>query len=40
VYEELKDRVFGGDFQRLVAWWKAQPREQPLAARPLQPARD
>lgn len=40
VYEELKERVFGGDFRRLVAWWKAQPRDRPPAARPVQPARD
>ena len=24
VHEELKERVFGGDFDRLVAWWRAQ----------------
>lgn len=24
VGEELKHRVFGGDFDRLIAWWRAQ----------------
>jgi hypothetical protein len=24
VYEELKRRAFGGDFDKLLAWWKAQ----------------
>jgi hypothetical protein len=24
VHEELKERVFGGDFDRLLAWWKAE----------------
>jgi hypothetical protein len=24
VYEELKKRVFTGDFERLLAWWQAQ----------------
>lgn len=34
VYEALKARVFGGDFQRLLAWWAVQPRAAtPLAAR-------
>lgn len=23
-HEELKQRVFGGDFQQLLAWWKTQ----------------
>ena len=22
IYDELKDRKFGGDFDRLVAWWQ------------------
>jgi hypothetical protein len=25
-YEELKQRGFGGDFGRLLAWWQAQQR--------------
>jgi hypothetical protein len=25
VYEELKQRAFGGDFHKLLAWSKAQP---------------
>ena len=24
VHEELKHRVFGGDYARLLAWWRAQ----------------
>jgi hypothetical protein len=24
IYEALKERVFGGEFQRLLAWWNAQ----------------
>jgi hypothetical protein len=24
VHEELKQRVFGGDFDQMLAWWKAQ----------------
>lgn len=24
VYEELKQRVFAGDFDRLLAWWQSQ----------------
>ena len=24
IHEELKERVFGGDFARLLAWWQAQ----------------
>jgi hypothetical protein len=24
VYEELKQRVFGGDFEHLLAWWQSQ----------------
>lgn len=26
VYEALKARVFGGDFERLMAWWRTQQR--------------
>jgi hypothetical protein len=26
VHEELKQRVFGGDFDQLLTWWKAQRR--------------
>jgi hypothetical protein len=40
VYEELKDRVFRGDFQALVAWWKAQPREVSAQGAPARPARN
>jgi hypothetical protein len=25
VYEELKRRAFGGDFGKLLAWWREQP---------------
>ncbi|KAB2873792.1 MAG: hypothetical protein IT503_08590 [Burkholderiaceae bacterium] len=25
-YEALKRRVFGGDFDALLAWWRTQPR--------------
>ncbi|MCG3189156.1 MAG: hypothetical protein LKCHEGNO_01429 [Burkholderiaceae bacterium] len=25
-YEALKRRIFGGDFEALLAWWRAQPR--------------
>lgn len=32
VYEELKERVFGGDFQALLAWWKTQTRQAPMRA--------
>jgi hypothetical protein len=24
IYEELKARAFGGDFDRLLAWWRTQ----------------
>ena len=24
VHEELKKRVFGGDFERMLAWWKEE----------------
>lgn len=24
IHEELKQRLFGGDFQRLLDWWQAQ----------------
>jgi len=33
-FEELKHRVFGGDFSRLLAWWQAQR----AAAAPSRPA--
>jgi hypothetical protein len=32
IHEELKERVFGGNFDRLLAWWAAQRRPQPLKA--------
>jgi hypothetical protein len=28
VYEELKQRAFGGDFDKLLAWSRAQPSAQ------------
>ena len=40
VYEELKERVFRGDFHALVAWWKAQPRDATAQADPARPARN
>lgn len=32
IYEELKERAFGGDYGRLLAWWHAQ-RNRKAAAR-------
>jgi hypothetical protein len=32
VYEELKQRVFGGDLDRLLAWWRSQ-RDAEMNAR-------
>jgi hypothetical protein len=40
VYEELKQRVFGGDFNRLHAWWRQQQvRAASTASRPTNEAR-
>jgi len=39
VFEELKQRAFGGDWNRLLAWWRAQQLAQAQRGRaPLIPA--
>ena len=34
IYEELKDKAFGGEFEKLLAWSRTRAMERPLATHP------